>query len=304
MSIRRGVKAVAEQALLRSGAARAARARRRGDALILAYHDIVPEGAHPDGDRALHLPQRAFAAQLDALVATHDVVPLDAALAPASASASRPRAAITFDDAYRGAVTVGIAELVTRGLPATIFVAPALLDDTVFWWDALTPDGSWALSAGERAYALDALRGEGARIAAHAAASGKRWRAMPPHARGAWVQELASAAAAPGITLGSHSWSHPALPTLDGDALDAELRKPLAWLRERFTNVISVVAYPYGLASPAVELAARDAGYAAGLRIAGGWMHEASNPFALPRLDIPSGVSLAGFRLRAAGLLA
>jgi hypothetical protein len=32
---------------------------------------------------------------------------------------------------------LGIPELVRRGLPATVFVAPALLDQRAFWWDRL-----------------------------------------------------------------------------------------------------------------------------------------------------------------------
>ena len=302
VSVRNGLKSAAEQVLLGSGAARAARARRRGDVLILAYHNIVPGGAVPDGDLSLHLPRRAFAAQLDALTATHEIIPLAAALD--AAPAARPRAVITFDDAYRGAVTSGIAELVARGLPATIFVAPELLGDAVFWWDALTPVGAPGPPAAERAHALASLAGVGARVIAHAAESGRELRPMPSHARGASLDELAEAAAVRGVTLGSHSWSHPALPALDPAALDVELRKPLSWLREHFTNVVPWVAYPYGLVSPAVEQAARRAGYAAGLCIAGGWLCGASNRFALPRLDVPSGVSLTGFRVRAAGLRA
>ena len=37
----------------------------------------MPQGEKIVGDRALHLPQQEFAAQLDALMTTHEVVPLD-----------------------------------------------------------------------------------------------------------------------------------------------------------------------------------------------------------------------------------
>src|SRR2546423_5455975 len=115
--VRVRVKAIAERVLLASGG-RAARWRMRDRTLILAYHNVVPDEQPIFGDRSLHLRRSDFAAQLDALRETHDVVPLPAVLLPSHGP--RPRAAITFDDAYAGAVTLGVAEVVARGLPATV----------------------------------------------------------------------------------------------------------------------------------------------------------------------------------------
>ena len=125
----------------------------------------------------------------------------------------------------------------------------------------------------------------------------------PSHARGAQESDLTAAAKVPGITFGSHTHSHPNLARLDDAALHQELEPPLAWLRERFTNVLPVISYPYGLSSPKVEQAAARAGYTAGFRIEGGWLARgADNAFALPRLDVSSGISSAGFALRCAGV--
>jgi peptidoglycan/xylan/chitin deacetylase (PgdA/CDA1 family) len=126
---------------------------------------------------------------------------------------------------------------------------------------------------------------------------------MPPHARSATEEELCSAAAVAGISLGSHTWSHPNLAALGAAELDDEMRRPLEWLRERFEGIVPYLTYPYGLFSSAVQEAARGAGYLAALRIDGGWVRrDALDMFAAPRLDVPSRVSLAGFRLRVAGL--
>ncbi|MGH7632405.1 MAG: hypothetical protein ACRENC_01650, partial [Gemmatimonadaceae bacterium] len=135
MDLRRHLKSTLEHGALWSGIPRAMRWQRRGDVLVLAYHDIVPEGERPCGDQSLHLPQSRFAEQLDALVRTHDVISLEQALS--GRAPRRPAAAITFDDAYQGAVTAGVAEVAKRGLPATIFVATAYVDGGDFWWDAL-----------------------------------------------------------------------------------------------------------------------------------------------------------------------
>lgn len=301
MDLRDRVKAAVERGLLLSGLPRMTRWRRRGDVLVLAYHDVVPRGAERVGDRSLHLAQDAFAAQLDLLRATHDVIPLARALERGALRRSRPSVVITFDDAYRGAVVAGVSELAARGLPATIFVPPAYVGDGIFWWDALTPAGAAAIPDADRERALAEQAGKGEVILAGAATRTE----LPPHARCATEAELRRAAAVPGITLASHSWSHPNLAALDAAELETELVRPLAWLRERFDGVLPVISYPYGRASERVERAAAAAGYEAALRIDGGWLpRRPANRYALPRLDVPSGVSASGFRLRCAGLLA
>jgi peptidoglycan/xylan/chitin deacetylase (PgdA/CDA1 family) len=303
MEFRKHLKSTIEHGAIWSGIPNALRRQRRGDVLILAYHNVVPDDAQPAGDRSLHLPQRRFAAQLDALVRTHDVIPLANALA--GHSGQRPAVVLTFDDAYEGAVTVGVSELEKRGLPATIFITPSFLNGHDFWWDALTePDGN-ALSPRLRAWALDDCAGRDAEVRARAPRErDATLTRAPSHARCAHEHDLVAAAGARGITLGSHSWNHPNLPRLDDSALATELTLPLEWLRERFTNVLPAISYPYGLSSARVESAARAAGYTAGLRIEGGWITSGTieNPLAVPRLDVPSGLSPAGFELRTSGV--
>ncbi|MGH7719607.1 MAG: polysaccharide deacetylase family protein, partial [Gemmatimonadaceae bacterium] len=126
---------------------------------------------------------------------------------------------------------------------------------------------------------------------------------LPPEMRCTTEEELSAAARMPGITLGSHSWSHPDLSQLSREQLGEELTRPLAWLRERYQTVVPYLTYPYGLSSPAVEEAARAAGYRAALRVSGGWATStARERYALPRLNVPAGLSANGFALRASGL--
>jgi len=287
-----------------TGLAALARTRVRHRALVFAWHNIIPDNHPPAGDRSLHLPLAAFAAQLELLQATHEIVPLAALVGDSGRShrpaATRPRAALTFDDAYEGAVTLGVAEVVRRGLPATVFVAPAFVDGGTFWWDACAPDAGWGDA--DRAEALGTLRGEDTPVRHWVRARGGREQTVPPLARGASLAALQEAARRPGIMLGAHSWSHPNLTRLDAEELDRELRRPLAWLHERFGGASDVLAYPYGLASAAVARAARAVGYRAGVLVSGGWLRDSDDPFHLPRLNIPAGLSRNGFALRAAGL--
>jgi peptidoglycan/xylan/chitin deacetylase (PgdA/CDA1 family) len=302
--VRQVLKGVVEAAFCGSGMPRVARWRRRGSTLILAYHNIVPDGAPVAGDGSLHLAGQRFADQLDTLSRTHEIVSLREALelsrteAPARAGA-RPRAVITFDDATQGALTAGVAELSRRRLPATVFVAPGFVGGHSFWWDAVTE-----LSEELRALCLTALQGRDGAVRRWAAEHDIALRDVPAHQTCATEDQL-HAAVTQGIELGAHSWSHPNLTMLSGADLESELVRPLEWLRARFTSVLPVVAYPYGFSSPGVGAATRSAGYEAALRVDGGWLDGAgrsTDRYSLPRQNVAAGLSARGFRLLASGV--
>ncbi|HEV2735376.1 MAG TPA: polysaccharide deacetylase family protein [Longimicrobiaceae bacterium] len=293
-----------ERVLCRGGLAGLARGYRRAGTLVLAYHNVVPDGGAGGGDRSLHLPQGEFARQLDLLQRTHDVVPLSMLSAPPEGR--RPRVVITFDDAYQGAVTAGVEELSRRGLPATIFVTPGFVGGKPFWWDALSRPGSDGLPPELRDRCLTVLRGRDADIRRWAAEHGVAAHGVAPHQTGASEAQLESAFRTGGITLAAHTWSHPNLTALRPEELDEEMVRPLAWLRERFPGVLSWLTYPYGLTSPAVEEAARRAGYEGAFRVEGGWMPRSgagARPHALPRSNVPAGASLEHFEMRTSGLI-
>jgi peptidoglycan/xylan/chitin deacetylase (PgdA/CDA1 family) len=297
------LKQAAEFLLARGGMATLAARRRRGSALILAYHNIVPDDAPPIGDRSLHLSMNRFRSQLDRLEETHDVVELTAVRAP-SDSSNRPRAAITFDDAYRGALTLALPELARRGLPATVFVAPGLLGSSGCWWDLLAASDGSGLLPSVRSHVLEVLRGDGVAAVSWARSNALPLAALSADAGIATEEELRAAAAFPGVRLGSHTWSHRNLACLNDAELDSELVRPIEWLRQRFSGVVPWLAYPYGLFAPTTAHAAQRAGYDGALRIEGGWVAADAVPaFVLPRLNVPAGLSPNGFILRACGLM-
>jgi peptidoglycan/xylan/chitin deacetylase (PgdA/CDA1 family) len=289
-----------ETLLLRGGLATIRSNRLAGRTLILAYHNILPEGSHPGGDASLHLPVRAFAAQLDQLRKTCDVVPLSEIqpdTVEASTRSRRPRVVITFDDAYQGALTVGLDELRRRSLPATIFVAPGFLPGKTFWWDAvpLAPEG--------RHRALQDYGGKDKLVRAWGESVGLKLREPDLPARAATLEQLDEAMNYSSLQLGSHTWSHPALSALGPEELSDELSRSLTWLTERYDRVSRWISYPYGLTSPAVEAAAARAGYEGGLLVQGGWiLREPASRFQIPRLNIPAGLSPRGFALRLSGI--
>lgn len=305
-SLRNGVKYAVESALILSGGAAISRHKRSQQLLVLAYHNIIPTGSDPVGDRSLHLHQDAFAGQLDALLRTHDVVSLHDALEAGQHSGrnnGRPRVAITFDDAYSGALTAGVAELRDRGLPGTVFVTPSFLNGKTFWWDVLS-GVTTGLDETFRVRALTEAHGLTQDVLTLARSAGVAAQEIPAHARGASTQELTAALGYEQISLAAHTWNHPNLTSLSDPELATELARPLEWLQHFGDRALPMISYPYGLADRRVMDATRDAGYSAAFMIDGGWTTPGPRDrFAIPRLNVPAGVSHDGFILRAAGLI-
>ena len=296
MTVRRATKQVLEKVLR---LARGNPGRMAGRSLILAYHNVVPDELAGRGDRSLHLPLSSFLRQVDLLEAHCEVHPL-ADLLIEQPAVSRPRIAITFDDAYRGAVDLALRELSRRGLPSTLFVAPGLLGQRSFWWDELA-DGPQGLSTETRNAALEMDAGWHEKIrAARIEQAGVE--PLPDCYGCAGEDELRIAGALAGVTFGPHSWSHPNLTRISESELAAELGRPLEWLRATTASTVPILAYPYGLASSAVEQAVQRDGYTAALLVQGGWMNTgARHPWATPRYNVPAGLSVDGLMLRLSG---
>ncbi len=301
----RAWKHAAEWALARSGLPTLVQSMHAPSGVILAYHNVVPEGEPVAGDVPLHIDQRDFASHLDLLVATHEVVPLEELVAERTHRRDRPRVAITFDDGYQGAVTAGVEELVSRALPATFFVAPGMLGTEAFWWDLLAAEPGQPLPGPVRRHALQGLEGRQAAVLDWATREGLGTVAPPEHARPTTPDELVARASAPGMSVGAHTWSHPNLAALDRAACVDECRRSLEWVNARAPRPSSWLAYPYGLHGPvAIEEARRV--FDGAVLVEGGHAVRRGRPlhdlFQTPRINIPRGLRVDGLRLRLSGL--
>lgn len=258
--------------------------------LVLAYHNVVPDREVGKGEVSLHLSLTRFRRQLDLLQRYCRVVPLSAVLNGPEQDPGT--VAVTFDDAYRGAVEHAAPLLLERGFPFTLFVSPGLLGTEGFWWDVIAEPGN-GLRGTERQTALEQCHGRSIEVLARFP---QRER-LPQSYWCADVDQLRALARHPGVTLGAHTWSHAALPTLDQGDLAAELERPKAWLSE-MPNAIPVLSYPYGLTSVPVRDAVTRAGYEFGLLIEGGRYAGGGDRFAIPRFNVPAGLSEDGLWLR------
>lgn len=281
----------------------------RGGRLVLAYHNVVPDGTAAAGDRSLHLPAGAFAAQLRQLRGQAEVVSLAELLA---APAGRDRlVAVTFDDAYASALNEGLPCCAAEGIPVTVFVAPGLLG-TIPAWDRRAAAARW--SPAERAAFLTREQGID-RPDARSPHPDDRMRERLACCRIATEAELL-AAPGRGVAWGNHTMAHANLGALAAAAARAQVADAAAWLAARLAPtagaaaIVPVLAYPYGIPPRDAEAALADTGVTHALRVAGGWMPPGIPPgtpparWQLPRWNVPAGVSMEGFRLRLRGWLA
>lgn len=307
---RRTLKDIVERSLVASGLPHAARILVRSSTAILAYHNILPEGVEPAGDQSLHLPRATFAAQLDLLSQTHNIISLDELVMGQATSSeeSRPQAVVTFDDAYRGAVTVGLEELRRRGLPCTVFVTPGRLGDQSFWWDEIG-EAVGHLEGSTRSRLFQKFAGRQDAIRTWMVNQLIEPSSLAGPFRTVSKNELTQAVASGSVTIGSHSWSHPHLPAL-AETAEQEARKELveslSWLASHFPNNFRPwLAYPYGATSNEIKMLAGASGYQYAVGTSGGLCKQdilIRRPWDLPRVNIPSGLTLRGFILRTVGL--
>ena len=119
-------------------------ARPAAGVTVLIYHRV---GRRTDVE--VDLPAELFAEQLAWLRAQADVVTLEEALArlaapsgtaaAADASGDRPVVAVTFDDGTADFAEVAVPLLAEHGVPATLYVATAFVDEGRSFPDAGTP---------------------------------------------------------------------------------------------------------------------------------------------------------------------
>jgi peptidoglycan/xylan/chitin deacetylase (PgdA/CDA1 family) len=94
---------------------------------------------------------------------------------------------------------------------------------------------------------------------------------------------------AAGMTIGGHSRSHPALPTIgSSQRLQDEIAGSKSWLEERLGVPVTTFAYPYGSYTPAVVALIKAAGYRTARTVDDGTHATADNLETLPGIIFPA----------------
>lgn len=274
--------------------------RARDAAVVLGYHNVLPpRNADQVGDPAVHLPLERFAEQVHWLTRRYTIIPLAEVVERLVGGRSlKGAAALTFDDGYGGVFAHAWPLLRSLGLPATVFVIAGSPDrGDAFWWDH--PGIPRHAAAGARARWLGELKGDGEDIATALALTAPT-RLPASHRPAGW--ETIAAAAGEGFAIGVHSATHRTLTRLD----DAELEREIVASRQIIAAELGAephcFAYPYGLWDARVRDAVRAAGYRGAVTLDYGLVKRNADPWALARINIPSGIGLDAFEAWAAGL--
>jgi len=272
--------------------------------VVLCYHNVVADGgADPHDALGLHMPLSTFQRQMRWLANNYDVVPLRDLVGRVSQGESlRGVAAVTFDDGYGGVFDHALPVLRDLSIPATVFiVAEAPERDERFWWD--DPEVLRAYSPDQRRHWLTTLRGDSATILESFALARLRSLQQTSTARrpAPWQTITAAAKSGGGLRLGVHSASHRSLPTLDALELRREVLESRDIIKRRTGETAEFFAYPYGLWNERVREAVRSAGYRAAFTLERGH-GTATDPWALPRMNVPAGIGYAAFQAWTAGL--
>jgi peptidoglycan/xylan/chitin deacetylase (PgdA/CDA1 family) len=135
--------------------------------------------------------------------------------------AGKRYSAVTFDDGFENAIRNAIPELVKRDIPAAVFVTADLLGECAKWWP------------------------EPARERHELLATAERLRELPPGL----------------ICIGSHTLTHPRLPTLTEIDARRELSQSRMKLEELLNRRVTTFSFPFGAFNQALIDWCRDAGY-------------------------------------------
>ncbi|MHB1657666.1 MAG: polysaccharide deacetylase family protein [Burkholderiales bacterium] len=215
----------------------------------------------PAYDQLTVSPAR-FERQMRQLSARHRVVSLaDGLQALGAGLLYSPLVAVTFDDGYLDNLTAAAPILARYGIPATIFVTTRFCDQ---------------------------------------AASHPRYGQPAQRLHLNW-DEVAALAAAPGITIGSHTLSHPYLPTLGDAQAQREIEDSRREIEARIGQPVDYFCYPSGDLSPRELQLVRQAGYAAAVSVAPGVNQADADRFQLRRTEVTDRDDDFDFALKLAG---
>jgi peptidoglycan/xylan/chitin deacetylase (PgdA/CDA1 family) len=116
------------------------------------------------------------------------------------------------------------------------------------------------------------------------------WAAADPAPRASLLcvsrDEARALASAPGMELGAHTVTHPALPTLSVDAQRAEIAASRAAIETLTGKAPTTFAYPFGRQSAESASVVQELGFACACGTEAGVAHSATNLFSLPRLKV------------------
>ena len=314
-SLRRSVSPTAKSLLFRSGVCAALRrvSPNRGLA-ILRYHAICGPEGYAYASPGICITPDGFDQHIQYLAANYNVLRLPDAVAMLQARETLPAnaVAITFDDGYADNLAAA-RTLAKYGVSATFYItAGCMAGGEPFWpselrylLDAIRKDEITLDLAGQP-LRFD-LRTAGARLAALDRLT-RTFKAHPVPYREQLREQLRRLAGSPelprvmltwdeiremhalGMTIGSHTMTHPNLPNAGAAMAQVELLQARIRLEEEINAPVTMFSYPNGGAerylTPEIQHVVRKTGYAAATTSRNAFAGAASDLYALERVQV------------------
>jgi peptidoglycan/xylan/chitin deacetylase (PgdA/CDA1 family) len=292
---------------------------------ILRYHAICGEAGYSYATPGICISPRAFESHVRYLASNYAVLPLPAVVEHLRAKRPLPRnaVAITFDDGYADNLEAA-RTLARHGLTATFYLtAGCLADGEPFW-----PAEVRMLMRGVRGPVLrlrvDTSTAEIALDGADGFESAIRRmtrlvKANPIPIREAIREQLRMAAGRPrlprvmlrwnevaeirrlGMTIGSHTMTHPNLPSAGLAAATHEIVESKARLEGEIGETVTMFSYPNGGAeryeTPELRRVVAESGYMAATTSRNGHVVPGSDRYALQRVQVQERVEDLAFAL-------
>lgn len=272
---------------------------------ILCYHrvsdDVQPNAFHSSG-----MPAAQFYEQMIHIRRNYEALPLGHALSLLDAGALPRRAvSITFDDGYRELMDGAFHILRDLNLPATVFlVAGHVGTDLPFWWEEVafrlkmlnkedlaaflrTVDLRIPVERPDRILKIiDALKGMPVDRREKCLGDLRALTGDVCLPRMSLTWDEVRTVRSWGISVGSHSMTHPILTFLGDEALERELRISRETIESMTGGSCRLLAYPNGDHDDRVRAAAQRAGYRWAVTMERGSNDHGADPFALRRHPI------------------
>ena len=333
MTLRKWVCHAVDVAAAATGHLRTLERRAASGVTALMYHRVLPDAEHATYPRtSLAISESQFRAQVAWLGAHARTMTVRDALAPGvELGRGKPVVCLTFDDGYADNAEVAAPTLEEHGLRATFYVTTGFIaGPAMLWFDRATLH--WER---DRRQCLETA-------AAIPPGDGDRWEPQDldtwmshrvtttPEHRAAVLEALDRATDLSdlreqhrpmsvaqiralherGHEIGSHTRTHPMLPTLRGADLDAEIGPAREDLRGWTGGDVHGFCYPNGDFSDDVVAAVRRAGHTYAVTTQPGLNAPGTDPYRLRRRWIHTsgstnplgGVSTLSFRAETFGL--
>ena len=269
-----------------------------------------------------HMTAGDFHRVMSWLQQRYDIIALDAMIrdilsgTPAPAGAGRSQLAITFDDGLRNQCHIARPVLEQLGIPATIFVCPGLVETGQWMWNhdararlnRLQPGAfrEWAQAVGapsqqtEGAIAWMKTLALPDRLRVQAQLRDCTAHFVPTQQEHDaydlmdWDEVRACDRGL--MAIGSHTMTHPILPTLTVPEIQQELQDSRDVLEHQLSRTVDVFCFPNGSTDARVRQIARSI-YRAALTTEEGMVTSTVDPIAIPRIPITSHLPLLAWRM-------